>query len=537
MTQQKERKPTAQQKRAANPEALARFTLPNLEPALPLSFPLHPDLPSSPKPRYRSQYRYLGPDGLDAPHTLNTLSGFDVALRLIDYANLERLLAAHIYVSSAKGQIPFHPVSMYLLRVYRRTHNLTRRETLRVLKSDEGHQLRQRLGFQDEFPSESGFRYFEGQIEPELQLEINALLFDLLYLAGLLPTQPDQEKKASITFDGMLHEARSRMCCAHVTHSCYQPAPRLCPAKEKGKQGCDCTEPDCAQVCHHSTPLDPEARLVFYSGNNKHPRHNPNAPTQHQDRKPSRGRWVYGYYSYAAQLLDDELATYWILPAAFGSATTTDRTLFPHNFAYLQRRFPWLKIGEVIIDSGAGYSCCLDPIWDAGALRLVDIRADKRDKDPAVQLARGYDHRGYPFCPFGYGMHSNGYDYQRRLTKWRCAKACLKNQECSVPDCDYLNDNYKHGYTTTVGRTHADGSVRLAREIPYGSPAWDKRYNRRNSSESRNSVQTRLGLKRLPVHGLPPGFSQVVLGDFVALQLTLVRLFREATLLLADQAT
>jgi hypothetical protein len=262
--------------------------------------------------------------------------------------------------------------------------------------------------------------------------------------------------------------------------------------------------------------------------------------------KSSRGRLVYGYYSYAGQLLDDDLATYWILPAAFGPATTDDRTLFPENFAYLQRRFLWLKIAEVIIDAGAGYQRCLDAIWEAGALRLVDIRANKVDKDPAVQLARGYpvlvvqdkcNEKGYPLCPFGYVMHSNGHDYSRRLTKWRCAKACLKNRDRSVPDCDYLKGQYKHGYTTTVGRTHADGSVRLAREIPPGSPAWEKRHNRRNSSESRNGVQERLGLKHLPVHGLPQGYSQVLLGDFVANQRTLVRLVREATLLLAGQAT
>lgn len=535
MTQKQ--KPTAIQKRADNKEALARFALSNLWSSLPLTFPLDPDLPPSPKPRYRSQYRYLGPEDLDDPQALETLSSFDIALRLIDYSNLERPLAAHIYIASAKGQVPFHPVSMLLLRVYRRERNLSRHETLRILKSEDGRELRRRLGFEEEIPSESGFRYFEGQISPELQLEADALLFDLLYQAGFLPTRPDQEKKVSLTFDGMLHEARSRMRCAQVSESCYQPVPRPCPAKEKDKRGCDCTEPDCAQICHHSTPLDPEARLVVYSGNNKHPRDNPNTPTQEKDKKPSRRRAVYGYYSHAGQMLDDELATYWILPAAFGPATTDDRTLFPTNFAYLQRRFPWMEIGEVIIDAGAGYQCCLDPIWEAGALRLVDIRADRGDKNPEVQLARGYDDKGYPLCPFGYVMHSNGHDYRRRLTKWRCAKACLKNPERPVPDCDYLNEKYKHGYTTTVGRTHADGTVRLAREIPYSSPAWKKRYNRRNSSESRNSVQERLGLKRLPVHGSPRGYSQVLLGDFVATQRTLVRLVREATLLLAGQAT
>ena len=166
----------------------------------------------------------------------------------------------------------------------------------------------------------------------------------------------------------------------------------------------------------------------------------------------------------------------------------------------------------------------------------MDIRAAQGDKDPEVQLARGYNDKGYPLCPFGYEMHSNGHDYGRRLTKWRCAKACLSDPERPGPDCAYLDEKYKHGYTTTVGRTHADGTVRLAREIPYGSPAWKKRYNRRNSSESRNSVQERLGLKRLPVHSAERGYSQVLLGDFVATQRTLVRLVREATTLLQDQA-
>jgi hypothetical protein len=34
----------------------------------------------------------------------------------------------------------------------------------------------------------------------------------------------------------------------------------------------------------------------------------------------------------------------------------------------------------------------------------------------------------------------------------------------------------------------ADGTVRLARKIPRGSPAWEEQYNRRNSSKSGNST-------------------------------------------------
>jgi hypothetical protein len=525
------KKPTAIEKRAQNLTALAPFALDNLEQKLPLVFPRDPALPPSPKPGYRSAYRYLGFDDLNE-EAIDTLSPFEIAVRLFDYRPLEPLLAAHIYVASAKGQVPFHPVSMYLLSLYRRERHLSRHEALRILRHPEdGQSLRRCTGFEDDFPSESGLRYFEGQLTPELQQEINALQLDVLYQAGFLPAKPDVEQKATLSFDGMLHEARSHMRCSSVKASCYTPAPRPCPAQEKGKQGCDCSDEACAAICRQATPRDPQARFIVYTGRNKRARTSPNTPVQPQGRRSRINRMVYGYYSYAGQLLDDELATYWILPAAFGSATCGDPALFPDNFAYLQARFPWLEIGEVIADAGACEQTCLDAIWHAGAVRMVDICAHQSDDDPDTRLARGYDENGHPLCPFGYVLHSNGYDYRRRRAKWRCAKRCQHDPQRLVPKCDYLKAKYKHGYTVTVDRTHADGSVRLAREIPYGSPAWKERYNRRNSAESRNSVLERLGLKRMPVHGLASCHVTVLQGDFVANQRTLVRLIREATAL------
>jgi hypothetical protein len=525
-TQQKQ---TAIQKRAQNREALVPFALANLAAHLPLRFPLDPALPPSPKHTYRSHYQYLHAEGLDE---VDSLSDFEMALRLIDYAALEPFLATHIYVPSAKGQVPFHPVSMYLLHLYRRERGLSRAKALQDLQGKSGLELRQRLGFTETLPSESGLRYFEKQITPQLRWEINALQMEMFYQAGLLPTRPDKARKVVLSFDGMLHEARSRMRCAHVGEGCYQPAPRPCPAQQKGKRGCDCTTPACAQRCCHTTPLDPEARFVVYSGDNKHATSSPNAPVEDKGTHPRARRFVYGYYSYAGQILDQALATYWVLPAAWGAATTDDRALFPVNFSALQRRLRWLDIAAVLADAGAGYACCLDPIWEAGAWRVVDIRADKMDDDPQTQLARGYNEQGYPLCPFGYACHPNGHDYRRRLTKWRCAQSCRDDPQRTVPDCAYLHAQHKHGYTTTVGRTHADGTVRLAREIPYGSPAWETLYNRRNCAESRNSILQGLGLKRLPVHGSPQGYGEVLLGDFIANQHTLVRLVREATALL-----
>ncbi len=100
-----------------------------------------------------------------------------------------------------------------------------------------------------------------------------------------------------------------------------------------------------------------------------------------------------------------------------------------------------------------------------------------------------------------------------------------------MPQCAYLHESHKHGYTAAVSRTHSDGSARLAREISYGSQAWKRRYGRRNSAESRNSLLERLGLKRMPVHGLAACHVAVLQGDFVANQRALVRLICQATAL------
>jgi len=56
--------PTAIEKREKNRKALEPFALDNLKEKLPLVLSPDPDLPPSPKPRYRSAYRYLGADDL-----------------------------------------------------------------------------------------------------------------------------------------------------------------------------------------------------------------------------------------------------------------------------------------------------------------------------------------------------------------------------------------------------------------------------------------------------------------------------------------
>jgi hypothetical protein len=112
------------------------------------------------------------------------------------------------------------------------------------------------------------------------------------------------------------------MLCGQVTDSCYQETspqqPRPCPAQEKGFEGCTCTEEVCAQRCRLTTPRDPEARLIHYTGSN-----------QDGEEDPSRARNVYGYRSYAKVICDDELHTYWVTHASVQTATADERKSCP----------------------------------------------------------------------------------------------------------------------------------------------------------------------------------------------------------------
>jgi hypothetical protein len=518
---------TAAEKRAMHPLFRSTFSLAALRAKLPLRFPVPEHTPPSPKQEYRSHYRYLGAADLADLQTLRQLTPFEITLRLIDFSPLRDLLAKDYYRPSQRGQRPFDPVSLFLALCLRREQDLSWRALQKLLAAEHGAGWRRLFGFDEGVtPSEAGLRYFCHTIGDQLFAELCPLFADLLHQAALLPehsTFPGDspERGVTLSHDLMLHPARSRMKCAYVTARCYDPAPRPCPAQEAGQEGCDCTSPSCAHRCRLTTPLDQEARYIHYQGGHK----NADLP----DSKERPGRHLYGYASTADRLLDDRFACAWTLRSSLYPANQDERSLFPATFASLRSRLPWLQIGEVLADAALGFQECLDPIWQAGALRMVDIRAAPTDQDTEIKRQRGYDERGYPLCSLGYIMSPNGYDYQRRRHKWRCAHACRKDLAHPPPLCPYLST--KHGQVLNVGRTLPDGSVRLAREVPYASSTWKKRYARRNSSESRNGGQEGMNLKRLPGFGLMHGLREVLLGDFLQNLRTLGRLVGEATLL------
>lgn len=525
----------ASRKRAAHPEFVPTFSLGALQARLPWLFPVPAKGYLSPKRRYRSQYRYLGYADLACPDQLADLTLFEIALRLIDFSPLRDYLAQAYYVPSAKGQVPFDPVSLFLCVCLRRELGCGWRGVAKLLAGEHGPGWRRLFGFRDgDTPSASGLRYFFHTVGPEVFEELCPLLIDMLRQVNLLPersTFPGDppQRGVSISRDIMLHEAHTRMRCGQVTDTCYQPAPRPCPAKAEGWQGCDCTDPVCAEVCRWTTPQDREARLIHYAGRNKYA----DLPIP----PDTRGRNVYGYASNPDRLLDDRFACAWTLRTGLHPANSDERNLFPNSFVYLQTRFPTLKIGEVLVDAAVGFADCLDLIWNAGALRMVDIRAAEGDDDRQRQLQRGYDQNGHPLCIHGYPMHANGHDYQRRRTKWFCRKACLASQSPSpLPECPYQSPQHRYGQLVNVGRALPDGSVRLAREVPYASQMWKQRYGRRNLSESRNGSFEHMRLKRLPSCGLTAGRKEIAMGDFLVNLHTLSRLVQEATSLAFKQA-
>jgi hypothetical protein len=544
-------------KRAESPLLPLLFSAQALLPRLPLPFPRDADCPPSPKTRYRSAYHYPGPQALLEEGKLATMSDFQICLHLLDFSPMRDELA-RIYRPSHKGQAPFDPVSMALSVCLRREKRLSWNATSTLLKSEEGAPWRRLFGFAEgQTPSASGLRDFFGKVGGEFFADLCPRSIDLLRRQGLFPqhsTYPGdpEDRGVSLCQDGMLHSARSRPRCQLATEECYRPvastlgpqgpsdedladrggsapkAGRPCRARDRGLEGCTCDTPECAQQCRRASRLDKEARFTHYEGHNhKH--------DQQASETKGKGIDLFGYRSVADRVLDDRFAVAWTLRSKLYPANTDERSVFKLDLTQVKQRFIELSIGEVLADSGLGYGECLNAVWETGALRMIDIREDPSDKDFEACLGRGYDGKGHPLCPHGYPMSPNGYDYERRRAKYVCNQICRRvplrgDQPVQPPSgCPYLDPSHPPGSVQNLGRAFRDGSVRLAREIPYGSDGWKARYGRRNLSESRNGQLQMLGLKRMHSYGLGRNEKEMQLADFLINLHTLGRLVRQAT--------
>jgi hypothetical protein len=546
--------------RAQDTALVAQCSLSGLQDRLPLIWRVPPDTPPSPKKGYRSHYVYRGWEDLLAPSTWKHLSDFDLVLHLVDFDPLRPELAQCLGWTSARGWKPFDPVSIFLLIGWQITHGWSRAETLRNLRQPRNADYARRFGFEDGvFPTEGGLRHWLTALgrnstadetvtvdeEQHIEVAIQRLNHVLAQSVALLVENgfvtPEAWKKALICPDGMIHDAASRMRCASVRDTCYQPtspdAPRPCPAKEKGRQGCDCDTNVCVSACQYATPRDPQARFIWYTGSNYRP-HNPNQPVDPDHAQRQRGRARYGYRSLALLLADPARRFSLVLLDDFLSANQREEVPFAAQLLQLSSFYPDLHVDAVVGDAGFGYEIVLRIVYHyLHARRVIDLRGDKSDHDKALWPVRGYDDQGRPVCPYGYALKANGFDFDRQRHKWVCFHACRRDIDplVSVSDATYPPDEcpyleLTHGQIVNVAECFEDGSMRLARDVPVGTSAWKRLYHRaRNAAEGRNSAAERWHLKRMPVYGDPRSRALAFQADVWLNLTTLARLVREAT--------
>jgi len=534
-----------------------------LQARLPLRWPTPSETPPSPKKRYRSSYTYPGYEKLNELAVWETLPEFELLLHLVDFSSLRPILAQQLAWQSARGQVPFDPVSLFLLLGWQLSHGWNRAETLRKLVEPRYADLARLFGFQPgQHPTEGGLRYFlttlgqnspcsdqplyeeeSGKVWVRQQLnDIIAQTVQLFREAGLI--RSEAWDKAQICPDGMVHKAASRLRCAQVRESCYEATsleqPRLCPAQEKGKQGCGCDTLACASACRFATPRDAEARFVVYTGRNQ-PDSSPNKARDSNNQKQGRGRFVFGYRSLPLLLVEPQRRFSLILADDFRPANEPEPPPVAALLTQLPELYPALNVAVLAGDAACGTDSILSIAYQhLQARRVLDLRAHETDKDPHNWLLRGYDDKGRPLCPFGYYLTANGYDAQRQRRKYFCNRACSQGAEPVVPlspvpypplACPHLNTDSTRGLVRNVGERFADGSIRLVRDVRGGSTMWKELYHRpRNASEGRNATFQAWGLKRLPVYGLPRSRTTVMLADVWCNLTTLARLVREATL-------
>jgi hypothetical protein len=556
---------TAVEARAHDSDFVAQCGLSGLRACLPLCWPTPPGIRPSPKNHYRSHYVHLGWEDLQDPAVWEELSDFELVLRLVDFSGLRPVLAQRLGWTSPRGQTPFDPVSIFLLLGWQITNGWNRAETLRNLTKKRYADYAERFGFVDgDYPTEGGLRHYltalghhsdangdsvrvkvddKRTVEVAIQYlnELLAGAVGLVRAAALLSLEAWNQ--AQICPDGMLHHAASRMRCASVRETCCQPTTpdqgRPCPAKEHERQGCDCDTWACADACRHATPWDAGARFVWYTGSNQ-PGSSPNRSTDPAKKdKKNDGEPCYGYRSLPLLLSDPNRRFHLTLLSDFLAAN--DREEVPATALLLQLSifYPDLDLDAVAGDAGFGYEVFLHTVYTLGAKRVVDLRAHETDKNKEEWPIRGYDDRGRPVCPFGYALKGNGFDADRQRYKWFCEKTCLQGEdplvsldEVSYPpaECGYQNTEHRFGRILNLGERFDNGSIRLARDLPVGSPTWKRLYHQaRNASEARNAVFKQWGLKRLPVYGGLRGKTFTFLADTWLTLTTLARLIREAT--------
>ena len=402
----------AVERRLLVPNFVELFHWEAIRPRLPLQLPT-PGTPPAWQGRVcRSYYRWLPSDDLASsadPSTgaLNAvkwqaLAGwddFDLTLRLFDFSPWRPYFAQRF--RSQLGPPPFDPLSMGLglfLAVYQGWG--WKRLVQELRSSERGQGYCRRLGFDPaDIPGPSTWRMALNHTQLDWFADCQTSLVLGLMAYGLIPTHSTfpgdaPEQGVSLSTDCQLIAARSHQKCRHQTPACSLPAAkRPCPAREAGKEGCACNTDACRQHCRFATPRDPEAAYVYYSGSNR-PGPNPNAPKagspQAQQPAQPKGKHHYGYKSKAFNLVDDRLFLLWPLIGPCTPANVNDHLLTIPGLKDLRRRFPDLKVGELLGDAGEGHEEILRYVHDdLKALRTIRLLPMHGDDQPFTGLKRG----------------------------------------------------------------------------------------------------------------------------------------------------
>jgi len=550
--------------RAQDSQFTSQCSLMGLQDRLPLRWPTPSDIPPSPKKSYRSDYTYQEEEDCQNAATWERLSDFDLILRLVDFSGLRPVLAYLLGWTSARGHRPFDPISMFLLHGWQIINGWDRAETLKNLSDPRYADYARRFGFVDgDFPTEGGMRYFlttlgrnsdadgetvEVQLDDGQRVQIAIQRLNLLIAASVALIReasilsPETWEQALVCPDGMIHDAASQMRCISTQDGCYQPtspqAPRPCPAKDKGRRGCQCDTTACAQVCRHATPRDPQARYIWYTGSNQHD-HSPNQSTDPDKAHKKSGEAHYGYRSLPLQLSDPSRRLSIVLLDDFLPANQREENPAAALLLQLSSFYPDLNLDAVAGDAGLGYYAFLNATYQLGAKRVIDLRADSTDKDKILWPIRGYDDKGRPVCPYGYAFTANGFDASRKRHKWFCGQACLNGatpivtlEDVNYPpaECPYQAADRPLGQVKNVGKCFGNSSIRLVRDIPVGTPSWKRLYHQaRNAVEGRNAAFQRWRLKRMRVYGQPRCQAVIFQADVWLNLTTMARLVREAT--------
>ncbi len=429
----------AAERRLLVPNFVETFCWQTVCPLLPLRLVVPPGSPPWRPRRCRSHYQWVPPDDIHRPADWEGLDAFDLVLRLFDFSAWRPLLGQRF--KSQFGPPPFDPVSLGLIWLLMTWRNWSWTQVLTELHSAErGQGYCRRLGLEpDDLPRESTLRVALTRTRPDWLVACEVSLALALMAYGLLPTHstfPGESpaRGVSVAIDCQLVDSRSRRRCAQQNARCFGPrAQRACAARAKGKEGCACDTPECADYCRLATPRDPDARFVIYQGHNQSDASAaPAAQTSSAAPRVPHGKPRFGFKAKTLNVLDDRLFTYWSLSGPYVSANRNDHLSTKPAFEVLQRWFPGLVIGEVCGDAGEGYPKILRYVYKRlHALRTIKLRAAETDENPLTCLKRGYDAQGVPVCPHGYRLAFNGHDYERQTSKWVCRQRCT---HCAQPD-------------------------------------------------------------------------------------------------------